>query len=307
MHINLTCRQQSYFKVLGLISSFPDGKFFYSPFHYAQADSHVQYRTILTQALQFDLHIKYSKSVNKHVWHERWSIFNIIPGIVQGRYEREQKMGNQHYLFSRSYPAHSEGREHMELYKRLLQPHFLFNSLNNLYALSITRSDQTPQAIADLSQLLEKVVTCSRKDLIPLSDEIELIRAYIDLEKIWLGENAFNMDFEVRGDTAGVMIPPLTLYTLVENAFKHGIRKCGGTGWITIHLVVKADKILLKVRNPLEAVDETLQPDRHPQSGLGIEAVRKLLDGSYHRKYYLNARPIGNVFAVDLILGRLAA
>lgn len=216
-------------------------------------------------------------------------------------------MGNQHYLFARNYAVQSEDRNHLELYKRLLQPHFLFNSLNNLYALSLTRSEQTPQAIADLSQLLEKVVDSSRKELIPLSEEIALIEAYIALERIWLGENAFCMDFQVRGDTEGVHIPPLTIYTLVENAFKHGIRKCGGEGWITIHLVVKADKILFKVRNPLEAADEAAQADHPSQTGLGIEAVRKLLDGSYHRKYYLNARPIGNVFAVDLILGRLAA
>ena len=216
-------------------------------------------------------------------------------------------MTNQHYLFTHLNAAPSEAHTQLELYKRLLQPHFLFNSLNNLYALSVTRSEQTPQAIADLSQLLEKVVNCSRKDLIPLSEEIELIEAYIALEKIWLGENAFKMEFQVRGDTEGVHIPPLTIYTLVENAFKHGIRRCGGEGWITIHLIVKADKMLLKVRNSLEAVHETIPSGNTSQTGLGIEAVRKLLDGSYHRKYYLNARPIGNVFAVDLILGRLAA
>lgn len=216
-------------------------------------------------------------------------------------------MVNQNYLFSRHYGSQPEDRSHLELYKRLMQPHFLFNSLNNLYALSITRSEQTPQAIADLSQLLEKVVSCSRQELIPLSEEIGLIEAYIALEKIWLGEESFSLDFQVRGNTEGVYIPPLTIYTLVENAFKHGIRKCGKQGWITIYLVVKADKILLKVRNSLDEVPVSVRPGNQSKSGLGIEAVRKLLDGSYHRKYYLNARPIGNMYAVDLILGRLAA
>lgn len=216
-------------------------------------------------------------------------------------------MGNQHYLFARNYAEQSEARNHLELYKRLLQPHFLFNSLNNLYALSITRSEQTPQAIADLSQMLEKVVTCSRKELIPLSDEIALIESYIALERVWLGEKAFCLDLQVRGDTEGVLVPPLAIYTLVENAFKHGIRKCGGEGWITIHLVVKDDKIIFKVRNPLEDATGTTHTEQLPEAGLGIEAVRKLLDDSYHKKYYLNARPIGDVFVVDLILGRLAA
>jgi LytS/YehU family sensor histidine kinase len=210
------------------------------------------------------------------------------------------------YLLHRNDPPPAE-RSNLELFKNLLQPHFLFNSLNNLYALSIRKSDQTPDAIAGLSQLLERVVVYSRKDQIPLSEEVKLIEDYIALEKIWLGEFSFKMDFQVKGDTEGVSIPPLTIYTLIENAFKHGIRKCDNQGWITIHLVVKEDKILLKVRNSLQDDPPQLTQPVDPNSGLGIEAVRKLLDGSFHKKYYLNARPIGNIFAVDLIIGKLAA
>jgi LytS/YehU family sensor histidine kinase len=219
----------------------------------------------------------------------------------------EKTMIINQYLLSRNFPQQADSRNNLELFKSLLQPHFLFNSLNNLYALSIRRSEQTPEAIAGLSQLLERVVTYSRKDLIHLSEEIELIEAYIALEKIWLGECTFRMDFQVKGDTKGVSIPPLTIYTLIENAFKHGIRKCENRGWITIHLVVKEDKILLKVRNSVSDSSEGLRSFEDSQTGLGIEAVRKLLEGSYHKKYYLNARPIGNIYAVDLIIGRLAA
>lgn len=212
-----------------------------------------------------------------------------------------------HYLLSRNYQPQADERDNLELFKNLLQPHFLFNSLNNLYALSIRRSEQTPEAIAELSHLLERVVTFARKERILLSEEIDLIRDYIALEKIWLGECSFKMDFQVKGDTEGVSIPPLTIYTLVENAFKHGIRKCGNNGWITIHLVVKEDKILLNIRNSLQEGTAIASPMANPQTGIGIEAVRKLLDGSYHKQYYLNARPIGNIYAVDLIIGRFAA
>jgi two-component system LytT family sensor kinase len=212
-----------------------------------------------------------------------------------------------HYLLSRNYQQQAESRNNLELFKSLLQPHFLFNSLNNLYALSLKRSEQTPEAIAGLSQLLERVVTYSRRDLILLSEEFELIEAYIALEKIWLGECTFKLDFQVKGDTEGVYIPPLTIYTLIENAFKHGIRKCDSDGWITIHLVVKKDKILLKIRNSFREFTTEASGVLESQTGLGIEAVRRLLEGSYHKKYYLNARPIGNVYFVDLIIGRLAA
>jgi len=211
------------------------------------------------------------------------------------------------YLFSRNYRAQEGERNNLELFKNLLQPHFLFNSLNNLYALSVRKSEETPEAIARLSILLERVVTYSRKETILLSEEIALIQEYIALEKIWLGECSFLMDFQVKGDTTGVSIPPLTIYTLIENAFKHGIRKCPTNGWVTIHLVVKKDKILLKVRNGLMVSEDNTQASPVAATGLGIEAVRKMLDSSYRKHYHLDARPIGNIFAVDLIIGKCAA
>jgi len=211
------------------------------------------------------------------------------------------------YLISRNHKSQEDDRNNLELFKNLLQPHFLFNSLNNLYALSLRKSEDTPEAIAGLSLLLERVVTYSRQETILLSEEIELIQEYIALEKIWLGECSFVMDFQVKGDTEGVSIPPLTIYTLIENAFKHGIRKCHNNGWVTIHLVVKEDKILLKVRNGVQGGEDSTQDSPVAATGLGIEAVRKLLESSYRKRYYLDARPIGNVFAVDLIIGRVAA
>lgn len=211
------------------------------------------------------------------------------------------------YLISRNHRSQEGERNNLELFKNLLQPHFLFNSLNNLYALSLRKSEETPEAIARLSILLERVVTFSRQETILLSEEIALIQEYIALEKIWLGECSFLMDFQVKGDTTGVSIPPLTIYTLIENAFKHGIRKCQNNGWVTIHLVVRNDKILLKVRNGVLASEDNTQVSPVAATGLGIEAVRKLLDSSYRKHYHLDARPIGNVFAVDLIIGRCAA
>ena len=215
-------------------------------------------------------------------------------------------MMNQ-YLVSRNYQQQEQSRNNLELFKNLLQPHFLFNSLNNLYALSIRQSDQTPEAIAGLSQLLERVVDYSRKDMISLSEEVALIKEYIALEKIWLGECSFLLDLQVKGDTEGVLIPPLTIYTLIENAFKHGIRKCQNQGWVTIHLVVKKDKVLLKIRNSVNTCEVDDGFVHASNTGLGIEAVKQLLEGSYRKSYYLDARSMGNMYAVDLIIGRVAA
>lgn len=230
----------------------------------------------------------------------------MLYGVVQGRTKEINMIADQ-YLISRNYKSQEDERNNLELFKNLLQPHFLFNSLNNLYALSLHKSEETPEAIARLSVLLERVVTYSRKNTILLSEEIGLIQEYIALEKTWLGECSFFLDFQVKGDTSGVSIPPLTIYTLIENAFKHGIRKCRNKGWVTIHLVVKKDKILLKVRNGQKVSEDSGQLSPVAAAGLGIEAVRKLLDSSYRKHYHLDARPIGNVFAVDLIIGQCAA
>jgi LytS/YehU family sensor histidine kinase len=109
-------------------------------------------------------------------------------------YKPREKMNLDQYLISRNYQQ-ADNRNNLELFKNLLQPHFLFNSLNNLYALSLRKSDETPEAIAGLSQLLERVVSFSRRDMVLLSEEIGLVNDYIALEKIWLGECSFVMDF----------------------------------------------------------------------------------------------------------------
>jgi len=191
-----------------------------------------------------------------------------------------------------------------ELFRTLLQPHFLFNSLNNLYALSVKQSDQTPLAIAGLSELLQRVIYFAQQDLIPLQAELKLIREYINLEKIWLGEQSFYMDLSVSGNIEDVMIPPLSLYTLVENGFKHGIRKSGSKGWITIQVVVKGDKLWFITRNSLP---ETFTDDQSTYSGMGLQAVRSVLSEKYPSHHQLEARRIGNLFCVDLLIDEYAA
>ncbi len=126
---------------------------------------------------------------------------------------KEAKMILDQYMVSRNFQQQSDERHNLELFKNLLQPHFLFNSLNNLYALSLSHSERTPDAIAGLSQLLEKVVNYSRKDLISLSEEVALIEDYISLEKFWLGESSFLAGFSGKRRCKQCLYsPPCYLY-----------------------------------------------------------------------------------------------
>lgn len=190
----------------------------------------------------------------------------------------------------------------LELFKMLLQPHFLFNSLNNLYALSVKKSDQTTEAIAGLSDLLAKVVTCSRQELISLEQEIDLIEEYIRLERIWLGETTFLLDLQVSGDTSNFKLPPLVLYTFIENCFKHGIRKCNGDGWLTIRIDVKEGVLRFHAKNLVPSWDDEIYGNRSRNSGLGIMAVKELLDKKCNGKYKLKTGRNGKAYAVDLLI-----
>lgn len=188
----------------------------------------------------------------------------------------------------------------LQLFKLLLQPHFLFNSLNNIYALSVKHSDQTTDAIAGLSELLENVVACSRQEYIPLSQEVELLNDYVKLERIWLGEASFLLDFQVSGDTSNFSIPPLLLYTFVENCFKHGIRKCGGDGWLTIKIEVKNGSLYFNAKNLVPSWDDQSQGNEKSRTGFGITAVTELLDRKCRGRYQLKNGRKGNVYSVDL-------
>ncbi len=190
----------------------------------------------------------------------------------------------------------------LELFKMLLQPHFLFNSLNNLYALSVKHSDRTSDAIAGLSELLEKVVYYSQLEKISLAKEVELINDYIKLERIWLGETNFMLDLQISGDLESFEVPPLVLYTFVENCFKHGIRKCSGEGWVTIHIDVRKNNLFFNTRNSVPDWIGELSATESSYNGLGMNAAKEVLEHKCCGKYVLKSNTLQSVHSVDLMI-----
>ena len=205
-----------------------------------------------------------------------------------------------HHNISLSEDQNTKKYYDLELFKMLLQPHFLFNSLNNLYALSIKQSDRTTDAIAGLSELLEKVVYYSQLEKISLSKEVELIRDYINLEKIWLGETNFKLDIQISGDLDSIEIPPLVLYTFIENCFKHGIRKCSGDGWVTIHIEVRKNSLFFNTRNLVPEWDEDLAISDY--EGLGVNAAKEVLEHKCSGNYILKTGTAKKIHSVDLMI-----
>jgi hypothetical protein len=180
--------------------------------------------------------------------------------------------------------------------KAQINPHFLFNTLNNLYYLAVNKSDQTPEVVAKLSGMMRYMIHESNVEKVPLSKEVAYMENYLDLEKMRLNEEV-PITFEVEGDVAGARITPLILITFLENAFKHGIGNNGGDSWITVSLTVSNGTLNYRVANSLLPQSEKTVREA---SGLGLANVRRRLDLSYPDKYNLDVAEDDERYRVHL-------
>lgn len=179
--------------------------------------------------------------------------------------------------------------------KAQINPHFLFNTLNNIYALATANSEQTAPAVLKLSSIMRYVLTEARNDLVPLEKEIQFTTHYIELQKMRLTSKS-GVDFTVKGDPLGRQIAPLILLPFIENAFKYGI-STREASTITIILEINKDSLYFSVSNHkhintgLKVVDNT---------GIGIENTRRRLELLYKDQYVLKIEDTTGDFAVHL-------
>jgi hypothetical protein len=180
--------------------------------------------------------------------------------------------------------------------KAQINPHFLFNTLNSLYALALEKSDATPEAILKLSGMMRYVVSESSRDLVPLESEIAYINNYISLQKLRM-EEGMPFTFTTTGSPAGKYISPLLLIPFIENAFKYGINPEENAA-ISIAITIAEQELAMTVRN--NKVNATLPYEE--ESGHGIENTRLRLDYLYTGKYRLSIEDEPETFEVKLII-----
>jgi hypothetical protein len=180
--------------------------------------------------------------------------------------------------------------------KAQVNPHFLFNTLNNLYYLAVNQSERTPEVVAKLSGMMRYMIHESNEEKVPVNREVEYMENYLDLEKLRLNEEV-PITFEVHGETAGVRITPLILITFLENAFKHGIGNASEGSWITVSLNVAAGTLHYKVANSIVRQSEKTV---RQASGIGLTNVRRRLDLSYPGKYELDVTEDAERYSVHL-------
>jgi two-component system, LytTR family, sensor kinase len=177
-----------------------------------------------------------------------------------------------------------------------INPHFLFNTLNNLYGLALEKSDKTPGIIMRLSKMMDYMLYESDDALVYLKKEIENIENYVEIEKIRQGNNAA-IKFQVEGTAAAQKIVPLLLLPLIENSFKHGINTLIKDAYLDIHLLVDPGSVFLRVNNSYKRVDNAAGEGRN---GIGLHNLKRRLELFYPGKYELSTNGQNNIFAASL-------
>src|SRR5687768_15537783 len=132
--------------------------------------------------------------------------------------------------------------------KAQINPHFLFNTLNNLYYLAYSKSENTTEVISKLSQVMRYMIYDANHERVMLDKEIEYMQNYISLERLRLN-NQIPIDFTINGNTTGVEVAPLILITFLENAFKHGVTSTNAQSWVKILIQVDSGKLRYIVEN----------------------------------------------------------
>jgi two-component system LytT family sensor kinase len=184
----------------------------------------------------------------------------------------------------------------LKLLKSQIHPHFLFNTLNNLYSLSLEKSDRTPDLIIRLADMLSYIIYDGSSEKVPLSKEIEFIKSYIELQKVRY--ESCDIALKIDGEINSRMIAPMILHTFIDNSFKHGADKDSGNPWIRISMSIRSGSLFLNVVN---SIRENGSNDGKT-AGIGISNTLKRLELLYLGRHELNIDKSENKYSVSLRL-----
>ncbi|MDF4204646.1 histidine kinase [Maribacter sp. SA7] len=186
-------------------------------------------------------------------------------------------------------------KSELQFLKAQLNPHFLFNSLNTIYALSVKKSPDTSEAIVDLSELMRYMIYEADKDLVPLNKEIDYIKSYIQLQRLRLSDSE-NVSLKITGEDRGRAVPPLLFISFIENAFKYGTDYKGKT-YVKITLTITDASVYLNVKNKIGIFKEPTK-----NSGIGLENIRNQLELIYPGLHNLKVDNDGKDYEVSLTI-----
>jgi len=181
------------------------------------------------------------------------------------------------------------------LIQQQLNPHFYFNTLNNLYGLAMTRSFKTAEGLNKLETLMHYVIEDCNENVVSIEKEIAFISSYISLEKLRYSEKV-KIIWEYKGDWQAKKIIPMLLIQLVENGFKHGLSDKNIQSWLEIRLEVKGNWLFFSTKNSLSSSFSSIK------GGIGLSSLKKRLNVLQENEYELLVKEKDNTFEVNLRL-----
>ncbi|HEY1023915.1 MAG TPA: histidine kinase [Sphingobacteriaceae bacterium] len=184
----------------------------------------------------------------------------------------------------------------LQFLKAQVHPHFLFNTLNNIYSFTLSGSPEASGLVTKLSDMLRYMTDECEYPLVPLAKELKVLRDYIDLEKIRYGNLKLKVD--IVGECDNKLIAPLILIPFVENSFKHGSSKMLQDPWIDLFISVDDDLLLFSLNNSRPDVPQK----QNAENGIGLTNVKKRLQLLYPGRYELTIAENKDSFSVRLKL-----
>jgi len=186
----------------------------------------------------------------------------------------------------------------LAMLKGQINPHFLFNTLNNIYSLALKKSDLTAEAVVKLSEMLDYLLYECNAEMVNIKKEIKLIQNYIYLQKIRFGDR---LDIQFKAEnTNDQQIPPMIILPFIENSFKHGAGMQSNKVWIKIKIRSENNTLNFNIINSI-----SLQKDIDNKSvsgGIGLENVRKRLRLLYQSDFSLDIENLSDTFSVQLTI-----
>lgn len=182
----------------------------------------------------------------------------------------------------------------LQMLKTQINPHFLFNTLNSIYVLAMKKSDQTASTVMKLSDILDYILYKIDAPRIAISNEIQIIETYIELEKIRFTDRV-NLNFTSGFKSKDIQIPPMLIIPFIENAFKHGVSKSMEKTWINITIAETDQMLDIVVSN-----SKSQNPAKSKSGGIGLVNVKKRLDLLFRDQYKLDIFEQNNRYDVFL-------
>lgn len=195
--------------------------------------------------------------------------------------------------------ANETMQSELRFLKSQINPHFLFNTLNSLYALTLKKSDAAPDIVIKLSEMMRYMLYECNEKWVPLKKEIAYIKNYLDLERLRQQKDV-EISFSIKGQVVDQEVAPLLFMNFLENSFKHGLNSNITQGYVRIHMEVNQENVHFQIENSKGSAMLTTPDHARPSGGIGLVNARRRLALIYPEQHQLGVQETPNSYTVQL-------